>query len=164
MKLFEIATEYQNIFANTFDEETGEVNENAIALLEILKDDIKEKGIAVASYIKNLDAERKAIEEAKKAMAEREARLDRRVTYLTSYLQSNMERCGISEINCPYFAIKLKKCPVSVDVLDENAIPETYKKTKSLVSVDKVKLKEEMLAGVIVQGAALKQNMRLEIK
>lgn len=164
MKLFEIANQYENILSQTFDNETGEINEEALAALDAVKDDIKEKGIAIASFIKNIDAERKAIEEAKKSMAEREARLDKRVTYLTSYLQSNMERCGISEISCPYFAIKLKKCPVSVDVVDENSIPEKYKKTKSLVSVDKVKLKEEMLAGVIINGAALKQNMRLEIK
>jgi len=164
MKLFEIATQYESILSNTFDQETGVINEDALVKLDELTVTFEDKSIAVASYIKNLDAERKAIEEAKKAMAERESRLDRRVTYLTSYLQSNMERCGITEINCPYFAIKLKKCPVSVDVIDENSIPETYKKSKMLVSVDKVKLKEEMLAGVIVQGAALKQNMRLEIK
>ena len=164
MKLFEIANQYENILSQTFDSETGEINEEALTALDAVKDDIKEKGIAIASFIKNIDAERKAIEEAKKSMGEREARLNNRVTYLTSYLQSNMERCGITEINCPYFAIKLKKCPISVDVIDENSIPETYKKSKMLVSVDKVKLKEEMLAGVIVQGAALKQNMRLEIK
>ena len=66
MNLYKIANEYQEILSNTFDDETGEVNENAMALLEIAKDSLEEKGIAVASYIKNIDAERKAIEEAKK--------------------------------------------------------------------------------------------------
>lgn len=164
MNLYSIANQYQEILYKTFDEETGEVNENAIALLEIVKDNINDKGIAIASYIKNLDAEREAIEKAKKAMAEREARLNNRVTYLTSYLQSNMERCSISEISCPYFVVKLKKCPISVDVSNENEIPDNYKKVKSVVSVDKVKIKEEILAGVIVPGATLKQNMRLEIR
>lgn len=164
MKLFEIANEYQSILSETFDMDTGEINELALSKLDELKSDIKEKGIAVASYIKNIDAERKAIEDAKKAMAEREARLNNRVNYLTTYLQSNMERCGINEISCPYFVVKLKKCPLSVDVIDENVIPDDYKKSKQVISVDKIKLKEEILAGVVIPGAALKQNVRLEIR
>lgn len=164
MKLFEIANQYESLLEQSFDTETGEVNELAMAKLDEVTNDIKEKGIAIASFIKNIDAERKAIEDAKKAMAEREARLDRRVTYLTTYLQSNMERCEINEISCPYFVIKLKKCPLSVDILDETAIPDDYKRVKEVVSVDKIKLKEEILAGVIVPGASLKQNMRLEIR
>jgi hypothetical protein len=164
MNLYKISHEYQEVLNKTFDPETGEVNENAIALLELVEKDVKKKGIAVASYIKNLEAERNAIEEAKKEMALREKRLDDRASYLTDYLKSNMERCGMSEISCPYFVVKIKKCPVSVDVLNEEEIPSDYKKTKSVVSLDKVKLKEEMLAGVIVPGASLKQNLRLEIR
>ncbi len=166
MNLYQIANEYQTILDQTFDHETGEINENALAKLDEVKADVKEKGIAIASFIKNIDAERKAIEEAKKSMAEREARLNSRVTYLTSYLQSNMQRCGISEISCPYFVVKLKKCPVSVDILDENFIPKEYLKTKETitVSVDKLKIKEELSQGVIIPGVALKQNVRLEIR
>lgn len=164
MNLYQIANEYQVILEQTFDAETGEINEQAIARLEEVKDDIKSKGIAVASYIKNIDAERKAIEDAKKAMAEREARLDKRVTYLSAYLQANMERCGISEISCAHFVVKLKKCPISVDVLHEDQIPDEYKKVKQVISIDKIKIKNEIMAGVVIPGVALKQNVQLQIR
>jgi uncharacterized protein (DUF169 family) len=77
-----------------------------------------------------------------------------------------MERCGINEISCPYFVIKLKKNPVSVDVFNKLQIPEQYIKTKQTIehSVDKVKIKEDILAGVEIPGATLKQNVRLEIR
>lgn len=164
MKLFEIANEYQNILEKTFNEETGEINVDAMAKLEVIKDDIEKKGIAIASFIKNIDAERKAIEEAKKAMAERENRLEKRASYLTSYLQSNMERCEIKEISCPFFVIKLKKCPIAIDILNEDEIPDAYKKRKELITVDKMKIKDELLKGAVIPGAALKQNTRLEIR
>lgn len=164
MKLYEITQEYESILSQTFNPETGEVNETALAKLDEIKADIKEKGIAVASYIKNLDAERKAIEEAKIAMAEREERLEKRVSYLTNYLQSNMERCGINEISSPYFAIKLKKCPVSVDIKEEALIPDDYFKTKIVSTLDKARIREELMAGMKVEGASLKQNLRLEIR
>lgn len=164
MSLYEIANEYQEVLNNTFDPETGEINANAIEFLELMKLSVQEKSIAVASYIKNLDAEREAINQAKKNMAEREQRLEKRTDYLTQYLQSNMERCGISEIKSPLFVIKLKKCPFSTDIFDEDIIPDSYKKTKEVVSIDRAKLREEMLAGVVIPGAGLKQNTRLEIK
>lgn len=166
MNLYKIANEYQDILAKTFDEETGEINENAVALLESAQHDLKSKGVAVASYIKNLEAERNAITEAKKQMAEREARLEKRAQYMTDYLRSNMERCGMTEISCPYFVVKLKKNPVSVMVDNEALLPPEYIRTKEVVtqSVDKVKIKEELLAGVIIPGAMLKQNLRLEIR
>ncbi len=167
LKLYEITEKYQKVFQllDEYYDENGEMSEKALAKLDEIGEAMENKAIALASYIKNTDAERAAIEVAKKAMAEREARLDRKVTSLTDYLKSNMERCGISEITrSPYFAIKLKKCPASVDISDENALPDEYKKVKQVVSPDKIKMKEEMMAGVIIPGAALKYNMRVEIR
>lgn len=166
MNLYAIANEYQALLSQTFDPETGEVNEGAMIALDTIKDDIKDKGIAIASYIKNLEAERKAIEEAKKAMAEREARLDRRADYLAEYLKSNMERCGISVISSPYFEVKIKKNPVSVHIFDESALPSEYVREKVVTtrSPDKALIKEALQAGVELQCATLKQTTRLEIR
>ena len=164
MKLFEIANEYQSVLSEIYDPETGEFNAIAFEKLDNVIDDVKNKSIAVASYIQNLSAEKEAIANAKKAMAEREARLESRASFLTAYLQSNMERCGINEISCAYFAIKLKKCPVSVDIVNESLLPPEYKKTKEVISIDKMKIKEELQAGVIIPGVGLKQNLRLEIR
>ena len=164
MRLFEISGEYQHLLDNLCDPETGEISEQALVKLDEVGQELDKKCIAVASYIKNIDAERKAIEEAKRAMASREAAMDKVVTNLTNYLQTNMERTGKTEVSCPYFAIKIKKCPVSVDVLDEEAIPSEYKKRKEVVSVDKMKLKEELSNGIVIPGVALKQNNRLEIR
>lgn len=164
MNLYEISNEYQALLDDRYDPDTGEFLQPALGRIDEIAEQLEDKAIAVASYIKNLEAEREAIEKAKKNMAERESRLDKRADYLSQYLQSNMERCGITEIKSPMFVIKLKKCPVSTDILDENMIPNDYKKSKEIVTIDKLKLKEEMLAGVIVPGAALKQNNRLEIR
>jgi hypothetical protein len=164
MNLYEISAKYQAILSNLIDDETGEINVEQGKLLEVIKDDVNNKAIAVASYIKNLDAERYAIEQAKNAMRDREFALECKIEWLNDYLQVNMERLGINEIKCPYFAIKLKKCPVSTDIRDESLIPDEYKKRKEVVNVDKVKIKEDLQAGINVPGAALKTNMRLEIK
>jgi chromosome segregation ATPase len=164
MKLYEIANEYQNVLSEICNEETGEINEQSLVKLDEVTKDLKNKVVAIASYIENIEAEEKAIENAIEKMARRKKQLANQSDFLTNYLQANMERCGISEITCPYFAVKLKKCPVSVDVVDESVIPDEYKNKKEVISLNKVKIKEEMLSGVVIPGASLKQNIRLEIK
>lgn len=73
MNLYAINKEYEEILNDLYDEE-GEVNQEALMRLEHNDMTMENKVIAVSSFIKNLDAEREAIDAAKKAMADREKR------------------------------------------------------------------------------------------
>lgn len=164
MNLYEIANQYQHLLDQSFNPETGEINEYAIAKLDETKEDMEEKGIAISSYIQNLEAEEMAVDAAIDRMQIRKNQLTKKVEYLVEYLRSNMERCGIKQISCPYFVIKLKKCPVSLEITDEKLIPDYYKVKKSVTSIDKVSIKEDLAEGLEIPGAKLKQRNRLEIK
>lgn len=163
MKLYEINAEYRDIL-NDIDNEDEQVRTNALAKLESNALAVKEKIIAVASFIKNMEAEHDAIKEAKTQMAEREKRFKKKIDDLESYLQANMEMRGISHISCPYFDIKLVKNPPSVNVEDEDKLDQEYIRTITEHKIDKAKLKEHLLAGVIIEGASLKQGTSLRIK
>lgn len=163
MNLYQISREYEEILNDLYDDE-GNVNEQALMKLENNEIAMEKKAIAIASYIKNMDAEREGIASAKKAMAEREQRYKKRSDELLGYLLSNMERRGLTSVKCPYFEIKLKKCPPSVDILDESLLPPEYLRTKTEVSPDKVKMLQEMKVGVIIPGAGLKHNLKLDIQ
>lgn len=163
LKLYEINNEYEEILDNLYDE-NGEIDLTMLKRLEQNNLSMQEKGIAIASFIKNLEAESIAIDSAKKAMAEREKKFKKRMADLQGYLQENMERRGISKISSPYFEVKLKKCPPSVKIDDERLIPEDYLRVKTEVLPDKLKMLNEMKLGVIIPGATLAQGMRLEIK
>lgn len=49
----------------------------------------------------------------------------------------------------------LKKCPPSVDVLNESAVPAEYIRTKTETSVDKPAAKSAMQAGAVIPGLTL---------
>jgi hypothetical protein len=163
MKLYEINKEYEDILNDIYTED-GEINQGALMRLEQNDLAMESKAIAIASYIKNMDAEREAISAAKKAMAEREARYKKRTDELQGYLLFNMEKRGLTHVKCPLFEIKLKKCPPSVDILDESLLPTEYLRTKTETLPDKVKMLTEMKMGVLIPGAGLKNNMKLEIQ
>jgi hypothetical protein len=164
MNLYQIASEYKATLNHLYNDETGEIDESALTLFNQLSDDMQSKGIALSSYIQNLEADRQAIEDAKKSMAEREMRLSKRITYLREYLKSNMENCNITTIDCPYFSLKIKKNPVSVEEVDIEKIPDQYKVVKQVISLDKAKIKQDLLAGIVIDGARLLYKTRLEIK
>jgi hypothetical protein len=164
MSLYNLSQQYLEVLDESINDETGEINEQAIARLEEVKESIDSKGVAIASYIKNIEAERDAIEKAKKEMSNRERRLDNKMSYLTDYLLTSMEKCGIQKISCPHFEIKVKKCPPSVDITDSDLIPEECKVKEVTIHVNKRLIKENLSKGINVPGAMLKHNLRLEIK
>lgn len=162
LRLYEIADQYRFLLSDMYDEETGEINENTIARLQELGDSMETKCINITRIFKQIDAEREAIEKERKAMSAREKALKNQVDRLKDYLSFNMEKCAITKIECPQFIISLQKNPPSVEILDENKIPQSYNRVT--ITHDLQKIKEDIKNGVDVPGARLVQKNSLRIR
>jgi hypothetical protein len=163
MQLYKITQEFESVF-NEVDE-NGEMSPEMIEHLDALQDDFENKAVSVATYIKNLEAEEAAIAQAMDDMKTRKTRLSKQVSSLSDYLQHHMQRLSIKEIkSCPYFKIKVKQCPASVDVVNEDEIPAEFWREKVTTSIDKMRLKEVLSEGIIVPGACIQRRLKLEIK
>ena len=162
MNLYEITSDYQQLLDNLVDEETGEIKQEKLDELNSLTLSINDKCIAIASYIENLEADRKSIEEAKKKMCEREKRLKKATDNMKSYLLSNMEKLDIKKISSPYFDISVRKNPPAVDMFDEWQVPPEYDRVK--IEKNIAKIREDLINGVIIPGAKLIQRNSLSIK
>lgn len=163
MKLYEIAEIYQIALQSSVDPETGEISEQALARLDQIGHDIEDKAKNLAAHIGNLDADINAMREAERKIAERRKRVEREKEGFIEYLHTNMERCGISAIFCPEFDIKLKKCPPSVEVLNESKLPVQY--FRQVIEVDKIAIAKTLKEGREVPGARLvTDKTRVEIK
>jgi hypothetical protein len=175
-KLYEISNEYQQIldFAlyskdleYTKDGEVLEHNTNEVlnAELEKIKESFENKAIAVAMYIRNLEADAEAISNAILGMQERSRRFAKQANSLREYLQFNIEKTGITDkIKCPHFQISVKTNPESLVIIDESLIPDIYIKEKIVKSVDKISIKKDIQAGFEVEGTKLERNKVLVIK
>jgi hypothetical protein len=164
--LYQLTTEYQNLLPQLYNPETGEVNEEIDAQINALSLTTEKKCIAVASWIKSMESEKKQIEYIKQQIQEREEAYDKAIMKTTDYLESNMNRIGIKEVKCPLFTIKIKTNPHSTEICDQSSIPNKFIniKTKTELSVDKKAIKEEVLkTGVQVPGAFVYQKTKLEI-
>lgn len=153
-----LALQHQLESSEEFDAET------IANTMEAYSGDLETKCTNVAKYIENEQSMVGAIDEAIKKMQARKKALQNKTNGLKHYLKSNMERTGITEITCPYFAIKIKKCPPSVEIKDPELVPVDFKSEEIVVKIDKTAIKNEIKANGSVPGAQIVQNTRLEIK
>ena len=158
LKLYEISNEYQSLLNS--EEYFVDIEDK----LNQIEDQLNLKAINVAAYIKNMEAEESAIKNAITEMKEREKKVSSKIDSLKSYLLFNLGKCNIQEIKSIQFDIKVKKCPPSVTILNDDYISEEYKSVKEVISIDKNKIKSDIFNGVIVEGAEITYNNRLEIK
>ncbi len=162
MKLYEIATQYQQALATLDD---LDLPDEVIAdTLEGLKGELQEKGKNVAAYIKNIEADIKAIKDAEQAMKGRRATLQRRTDWMKLLLLNSMQDSEITEISCPWFVIKPKKNPPAVNITDEAAISKKYKMEVIDYKIDRKMIAADIKKGAVVNGAEMTQGWRLDIK
>jgi len=164
LALYQIADAYLSDIARLQD---TELDEQTIAdTIEAMGGDLETKATNVAMFIKNLDASAKQIKEAEKAMAERRKSIENKAEHIRNYLLANMVRTGITKIECPYFAISVRKNPPSVVVDDESSIPDTYFDTPPPLArvLNKNRLKDDLKNGVVVDGAHLESGSSLQIR
>jgi len=162
MELYKISNQYQEALAKLSDFDLPD--EVVADTLEGLKGELVDKGKNVAAYIRNLEADVYCIKEAAKRMVDRSAVIQRRADYLKNILLQTMRDNEITEISCPWFVIKPKKNPPSVNILDANMLSKKYKSEIFTVKIDKKLIASDFKQGAVVAGAELTQGWRLDIK
>lgn len=144
-----------------------EIDEQTFAdTLESLSGELEIKATNVAMFVRNLEASAEAIKAAEKQMAERRKAIEAKADRIRQYLLDNMTRTGITKIDCPYFVLSVRKNPPAVEVLNQDMIPNEYFDIPEppAPTLNKNRLKEDLKAGVIVEGAKLTAGQSLSIK
>lgn len=112
----------------------------------------------IARWIVNLAAAEKAYKERKEVFAAREKAAKNKRERLKNYLAGalNGQKWQDEDVS-----ISFRKS-VSVDVFGE--IPEEYMVTETVSRPDKIKLKEALSAGVVIEGARLIEKNNISVK
>jgi phage host-nuclease inhibitor protein Gam len=164
MKLYEIAHELNQAIELYNSVETDEQLAELEKTLSDLSLSFQDKVVGVALYILNTEADSVAVKAEIDRLATLKNRADKKAEWLRNYLKANMEATGNLEVDGTKVKIKIRKNPPAVTVEDEFAVPDTYKRTKTIVEIDKTAIKEAHKAGVGVAGTKVTQGTRLEIK
>jgi len=166
--LFKISEQHAQALAiieQMFDDgcSDDEINE-ALGLLDAIEDSFNAKAINIAMYIRNLDAEATAINEAKKDMDKREKALKAKKERLTNYLLNQMLITETKQIKCPHFVISLRDNPFSVKVGANAVLPDALLLPAKPREPDKRAIKDLLEKGQLIDGCSLERGQSLVIK
>ena len=131
--------------------------------LNEIEDSIKDKADNVVRFIRNLESEANAIKKKKKRLSEMRKKREKQVENLKQYLFDFTKVADGQKIKGSIFTVSIKKNPASVVVDDLEAIPEEYKRVKTVIEADKTLLKKVLKDGEVA-GVHLEQKESLNIK
>ena len=161
LRLYELSSDYLRAL-----DELSELDdlplESIADTLEGLAGAWEDKALNVARYIRNLEAEATAIDEAKKRMEVRARVTAHKAARLRDYLKGELEKTGLKP-KAPDLALRLQANPPAVVLDDETRIPEDYRRTQVVSTILKAEIAAAIKAGKEITGAHLEQSRRLVI-
>ena len=140
-----------------------ETAENPAELMESLDKAVQVKAAGIGIYCEKLDGMVAALDDTIKKLQARKKTFQNRKERLKEYTLVAMKQHGIQKIECPECTISIQENNPSVDDYEPKLIPAEYWKQPEPV-LDKKALLDDLKAGVIVQGARLKQTEGIRIR
>lgn len=144
------------------DTETGEVLfdcEN----LDALKMRAADKFLATKCYAEEQRGKADRLRALASAMVESAKSLEKKADSVDAYMLRCAKEAG-GEIATDSITVRVRKCPPSVQILDEGQIPEAYWTEKVTRTPNKTLIKNTIKDGGSVSGACLVQNEKVEIR
>ncbi len=158
--LFEITQEVIEL-ASLLEE--GEFTPELEQQLAITREELDSKAENYVKVIRSvegdisvIDAEIKRLQEIKKAKTNV-------VDRMKEALSTAMTAFRVDKIETPLMKLFFRKSE-SVEILDENLIPEQYKLSRLVVNPDKILIKKLIKSGESVPGADVVEKLNLQIK
>ena len=157
MNLYELSLAFQEVQNMELDPEVMKDT------LDSIEDAIENKAENIAKLVRNLESDVSAYKEEEDRLKTKRQAMENKVKWLKTYLEDNMKLTGKTKFKSGMFNFSIQKNPVSVNITDENILPEDYLIPQP-PKVDKTSLKEALKSGIEVPGAELKQTEGLRIR
>lgn len=131
-------------------------------LIELLQ----QKSQNLIGYTRNIELTIEAMKNEEKRISEQRKTLENRLTKFKEYVKECMEQGGFTKLETPLGILSIAKNPVSVEIINEDEIPNEYKTQIITTKIDKTKIKDNFKkTGEIPAGVNINtQNTSLRIK
>ena len=143
-KLYEFSEQYENLM--NYLEENPELDEELLKdTLESVTDSAKDKIINVAGLIQKFTDDIDNIKKRQDELTQLKKQKEKSLDWLKSYLISNMNKLDLKKVDSGTRVVSLAKSPPSAVIRNVDALPEQFKKYKTVLNVDAKELPEQWL-------------------
>jgi len=168
--LYEIETEFQDLFARLEamagaeqDESSFEETEALLKELEINRDELQRKAGAYAARIGQKESRAEYLKSEAKRLAKLAEQEQREADFLKERITKALISQDLKKVETDHHKLSLRSS-VSVNVIDASAIPEAYQRVTFKREPDKTGIKQAIESGQLVPGAELLSKQSLIIK
>lgn len=161
LSLYEITGAFPKLMAQ---EEMSEEDKNKVE--EELTTLLQKKSNAVIAYSKNIELTIKAMKEEESRISTNRKVLENRLEQFKKYVKECMEGNGINKIETDLGTLSIAKSPISVEIVNEENVPDEYKEVIFTTKVDKKKIADAFKStGELIEGVEIHtDNTNLRIK
>ena len=143
--------------------EEGELTPDLENELVINQNELQIKSENYAYAIKSLEGDVSIIdEEIKRLRALKEAKTNA-IERMKEAVVNAFQVYGITEVKSATLKLSLRRSE-SVEVINQDQLPECFVKAKTTYTPDKVAIKDAIKSGLTVEGAVIVENFSLQIK
>ena len=161
--LFALSAQYQRLLDIVMT--SDELSEEVMNELNAIHDSTEDKVLQYASIIKTMELQAESISKATEDMFKRAARLIKNAESMRQTVKKEMEACKLEKLSNNYHELTIRLNNPKVDEnIDEKVLPDTYIKCKMQRSIDKATLLRDLKMGIVVAGARMVRETRLQIR
>lgn len=141
------------------EEDKNKIKEELTMLLQ-------QKSQNVIGYVRNNELTIEAMKEEEDRISSNRKALENKLTRFKQYVKECMENNGITKIETGLGTLSIAKSPASVEIINEEEIPNEFKQEIVTVKIDKTKIKNNFKeTGEIPDGVNIvTTNTSLRIK
>ena len=147
----------------SIDEETGEVNQDALIQLNECGESFENKVAGYAEIIRRFEFDVKAYKEEEDRLKRKREITANTVLRLKKSLKESMEILGKASIKTLNYNVRIQNSTPSVKIVDINEVPVEFKTIKKVENVDKNAIREAFKAGQVVNGVEIIKDTHVVI-
>lgn len=148
--LYQIA----NDFAKLAD--SGMEPEMIADTLDGIEWELEAKVEQILAVCKNETAYAEALKEESKRLSERAAAAINRVASMKDYVAQSLQTAGKKSLKAGIHQVTVRAPSKSVDITDASALPSEFVEYETTIKPDKLAIKHQLEAGIVIPGAQIK--------
>lgn len=159
--LYQITSSFPALMEN--EEITEDIKEQIKQELHQL---LENKSKNIIGYIRNTDLTIEAMKQEEKRIAELRKSLERKQENFKTYVKECMLQSNLDKVTTEIGVLSVAKSPISVEILNEEQVPNEFKTVVTEVKIDKKKIADNFKAtGEVPEGTKINtDNKSLRIK
>lgn len=157
-----------NNFVSIMDKvENGEITEQEYNELgQELAIELQNKSVNIIAYVRNEESFVEAIKTEEKRLKEMREKTENKIDRFKQYVKENMEKLNLSKIPTELGNLMISKNPMSVEIENEEEIPNEFKQEVTTIKIDKTSIKNHFKeTGEVIPGIRIvddKTSLRIK--